>query len=735
MAAGLEGGDGAGSVDKGSYATLGHATTNGGSSHATPTSGPARGHLPSKSVDLVRGQWEQKIQIADKADDTPKASKRYTIMSPPSTVPSVFAEPQPMESPVQSSSASLSRQTSVASSVTSNSTTDSVLSRYREKVGNSQLSSDPAAGVGARRDGVKGMSVDAAASKPLHLQDPIVPPSPAFSDVSTTSTTSTTSSLRPGSVASYVSYHSVLSPESTGASSQASGRSQAMEDTLAQARANALKRREARLKAQGKDGTAGASSASEAESLDKGGVNRAAGGTLKQAESAKNASQPMDESKVPTLKAAPPITDSSTSIPATPRSNRFAQAAAAFENGDTPVSAPKGVPSTPTKQTSTPAMEPKKGSPFAHLFTPPSTTASDSNPASRSDSTSGASRSTATDETPKSRSYRTNAPANSRAVPADGAKDARAEYTAARAGLVPSGLGIGRGPPPSAYNPAGATGNPGLRVPSAGAGAGKDKYGSISSTDRRRLGRHLPRIASGGEGWEGIEDGAHAAGGKSPAGTVKRVPSNLGLSSASGIDNTDGRRVQDEDEKEAATSRADKRRSVDILAPRPPSVASVASVRSIFDPPAQSSTDTTTSASSRPAPATVPSSRPEPSKQALPVQTEHKSDQPAPYTPNKRRSAYIEHLAQVQAQSNTPTKEIGAGEMKGLIKAVGATPVRGPGARAAKQDDGEGVTGKIPPFRTMLPTESSHLKVGDQRSGQACSGPGVTMAIHLHRRS
>ena len=605
MAAGFEGGAAAAKVESGSrISSNGNGTAGNDSSVAQ---GTPRRHLPSKSVDLVRGQWEQKIQSADKTDDTPKASKRYTIMSPPSTSSSVFTEPKAMDSPIQSSS-SLSRQPSFASSITSNSTTDSVLSRCREKA---------AAG---------GMSIDATSIAPIGTDEAIVPPSPALSFTSN-------SSYRPGSVASY---HSVLSPNSTGASSQASGRSQAMEDTLAQARANALKRREERMKAQGKS-TETAAPASA--------VERTAGGTVK---AAPDEGRATDESKTPTLKAAPD------GVPAALPKSKISSAASIFESARTPTSANKEAPATPARSTA--PEEPKKGSPFAHLFTPPSAST-----VASTETTSTSSRSA--EETPKSRQVR---PPNQAARPADAAS----EYTAARAGLVPSGLG--RGPPPSASastKPSTGLGVArGLSVPGQGLAPGKDKYGSISSTDRRRLGRHLPRIASGGEGWEGIGD-------EDKERTARRVPSNLGLASAFAAQADGGDEDSDVIGKEGM-SKVDKRRSVDILAPRPPSVASVASTASIFEPPLAT-------------PSVV--SQKHNDSIAIP-----KDETPAPYTPNKRRSAYIEHLAQVQAQVNTPKVELQAGEMKGLIKAVGATPVRG-GVKG-RADEGEGVTGKYPAF-------------------------------------
>lgn len=192
----------------------------------SPSTMGGRGHGPAKSVDLVRGQWEAKINDAvgggDSTQSTPKAWKRSTLMSPPMTSSSTF-----------SSAESTSLQTP-----------SSVSKRFPTPISSPRVDtaeSVPRTGfVSSRtaRQNTLPTPLPKPDIDPVAQTDP-VPPSPALS--------TTSSQARPASVASYT---SVLSPTSTGSSSVASGRSQAMEDTLAVARANALKRLEARKKAQ-----------------------------------------------------------------------------------------------------------------------------------------------------------------------------------------------------------------------------------------------------------------------------------------------------------------------------------------------------------------------------------------------------------------------------------------------------------------------------------------------------
>lgn len=75
-------------------------------------------------------------------------------------------------------------------------------------------------------------------------------------------------------------------------------------------------------------------------------------------------------------------------------------------------------------------------------------------------------------------------------------------------------------------------------------GASSDKYGSISRSDNRRLGRHLPRIASGEGGWEEEEPAPKKPARRVPS-TLSRgdsvvLPSSLGETSGSTIPSSRG---------------------------------------------------------------------------------------------------------------------------------------------------------------------------------------------------
>ncbi|ORX39865.1 hypothetical protein BD324DRAFT_576164 [Kockovaella imperatae] len=145
---------------------------------------------------------------------------------------------------------------------------------------------------------------------------------------------------------------------------------------------------------------------------------------------------------------------------------RKGQSGDAAQLSDTPASSSIATPATP--QTSS------RPSPFGSLFTPP-----------------------ADAETPTKPSTAAFSPASiSRASQLPIGSPAKSRY-------VPSGLSASSTPPASSSL------------------SSKDKYGSISSSDRRRLGRHLPRIASGEGGPETLE----------PVKVVRRQPSNLGRDS------------------------------------------------------------------------------------------------------------------------------------------------------------------------------------------------------------
>ncbi|CAD6590875.1 MAG: hypothetical protein TREMPRED_005908, partial [Tremellales sp. Tagirdzhanova-0007] len=309
----------------------------------------------NKSVDLVRGQWESKINEANEFNSssiTPK--RRNSVFSPPlhtsstmSTAPASPAVRAPSTTPIAHEAVPL-RKTSAAT------------------------------------------------------------PSGA------------TNSDSWHQIPASVSYTAVMSPTSTGGSGVASARTQAVEDTLAVARANALKRQEARKRAK-----AGAADI---------------------------------ESKLGQIMTEAPETLSKSS--------------------DT---------------------LPGASSPFSKLFEPPSEKASPlGNPVIHSSST----KTTQLSSNPS--------PYHSVLTPPSESSTISSHYMSA-------GL--------SAYK-AGASSSPGSMLDPNGA-SGNDKYGSISRTDRRRLGRHLPRIASDEGGWENDESCHNTA-----ASGEHRMPTSSGRISA-----------------------------------------------------------------------------------------------------------------------------------------------------------------------------------------------------------
>ena len=344
---------------------------------------------------------------------------------------------------------------------------------------------------------------------------------------------------RPASVSSYA---SILSPSLTGSSLTSSGRSQAVEDTLAIARANALKRLEARKKAK----------------------------------------------------------------------------AGAIEDQIKPELAVGVGPVTPIK-----AFEatPKKSSPFENLFVPPiavelTSTKPTTHLLVANNPTPSSSQST----------YR------SIVTPPSTPSASSSRY-------VPSGLSSVNTPLSSSSDFSGRALGPTVA-------GGKDKYGSISRNDKRPLGRHLPRIASGEGGWDDNEANGH----KRERSGTSRMPSFLGRNPDS-----------------ADASAADNKL---------PSAYKSALFR------------TTT---------TTPSSRPKPAEILAPSVTENRPTQQvtAPPTPgSKRKDAFLPQTPKTSLSAApgvgfvSPRPEVVGEEMKGLMSAVGSMPVRG-----ASKDDGESVTG------------------------------------------
>lgn len=250
---------------------------------------------------------------------------------------------------------------------------------------------------------------------------------------------------------------------------------------------------------------------------------------------------------------------------------------------------------------------PTKSSPFSQLFEPP--TAEDKSTPKRPITS-----------TSKSSSSRLSA----REVFETSLPDATSVSSVAPSApkYIPSGLSLGQ-PPSSTSGLAPAP------------GPSKDKYGSISKTDRRRLGRHLPRIASGGEGWE--DEGGPSTG--RTASGHPRVPSTL------------GRQAEAKD------------------VPASPTKPSF----------------TSTSAPSRPratevlAPSSAPNVPPV-SPVSAPASSVH-----------KRRSAYLSQIGKPELPTgvgiNAPRPEVAGADMKGLMKDVGSMSNR------TVSRDAEGVTG------------------------------------------
>jgi len=454
------------------------------------------GHRAGRSVDLVRG-WEDKISKSNDSIANPsptKGSGSIHVRQSGNSMP-----PPPLPATTSSSSSLASDRSSpfLASSCRASIDTPST----PHSITNSRME---------KRNTVSGMD-GSDASK--------IPDTPEYES---------TFRARPASVSSYT---SILSPHSTGDSSIASSRSQATEDRLANAKANALKRREAKAAASGQ--------------VD----------TVKAVETIKAISTPAAEVAEAVLTV-------------------------------------KSIPSTPVKE-----------SPFANVFDKP----------------------TDDEITPKRSVPNRNTPTSSHMSARnifeqpDLPKPSGPSSTKSKG--IPSGLSLGQPSVPSGLAPA----------PSS------DKYGSISKTDRRRLGRHLPRIASGGEGWEGDDTPA-------PASAHARVPSKLGRQA-------------------------------------PPSPKE----ENIPPPSPSKSTYTSISAPTRPRPAEV----------LAPIKSTNVPSTPtsAPSTVSKRRSVYGS-AAKPELPShvgvNSPRPEVAGEDMKGLMSAVGAMSLRN-----APKDSADGVTGQF----------------------------------------
>ncbi|KAL7423921.1 iqgap-related protein [Cryptotrichosporon argae] len=535
-------------------------------------------HGRGKSVDLVRGQWEAKINeaaaagAADGAPSTPRSSRNVYSPTPPAS--SVLSPSSRVASP----------------------TSFSVLSTPGVDGGRFVSSRSKRATV----MGVTGWdsSTLPGATPATPLIDTAVPATPV-SQVSSPNPMSPSvpqARPRPASISSA----STLEPMATGSST--ASRTRSVEDTLAEARANALRRLEARKKAQGD------------------------------------------------ISASAPF------APATPVASALPATASALPSGATP-GIPAMLPPTSTAPLSTPAFRgetktepltpaqpaaetttPAKPSPFGNLFTPPSKQT----------------LSTIVDASPPVARVR-QAPAT--VSPATGgAPSARTNVSALASRFAP---------PPSSF-PASAP----IPPPTAG---GKDKYGSISRSDRRRLGRHLPRIASGGEGWDDGEDTPSSTGhARAPSARAHRKSSlgkSSGLSAALSAENAPPVPnwpdvTADKDESDLTNqSKLQKARSTEVLKP-----------------------SQTTNQPEEPASVSAPSLR-----------------------EARRRSTYVPVVKkeEIGTIASKPRSEVKGAEMKGLMSAIGGMPTR-----KADDDDENGVTGmsnRLRLSRLPLPSTSAAL--------------------------
>lgn len=485
----------------------------------------------SKSVELVRGQWESKISDVSTIDTTPVMPRKRTSVFSPPLQPSSTMSASPKSPPVRTPSSGV-----FASAMSPERTGFPGMT-------SASMESEASNGGGYRSSYMAARAAKRAGAPGTNGYDPVnISDSTSIGSVSSTTSTNENDTIRQRATStSITSYTSILSPSLTGSSGIsgiASERTQAVEDTLAVARANALKRLEARKKAK-----AGASDQNDA-------------------------------------------------------TKRVV------------------VTETPTKGLN---LEPKKSSPFGDLFVP--STSADLTP------TRNPKQSSPT-KTPTSSNTRS--PYRPIVTPPSAPSWASSRH-------APSGL--------SSNTPQSSSSGSSSTALGSGGPGGKDKYGSLSRTDKRRLGRHLPRIASGDGGWDDEVQNGHMRG---PSASDRR-PSALGRS------------------------------SVDTSATRdsPPSVNANTAAPSV---------------------SMTPSSRPKPEVLA-PCTSENRPSHPAsvPSTPgSKPKSAYLPQTPKSKSSAASgfglvsPRPEVAGEEMKGLMNAVGSMPVRG----GTSKDDGEGLTGQ-----------------------------------------
>ncbi|AFR93269.2 IQ domain-containing protein containing GTPase activating protein [Cryptococcus neoformans C23] len=562
---------------------------------STPTARTVTKHVrAAKSVDSVRNQWEAKIAGAQDGGTThimQKGGRGISATSRTAPMPSIAALPPPSSLPSTEPTEQAATQVEVSPTQISTDVGS-------EKDGSSRSSSSYMARRVAKRSTVYGASEFDSIRIP-----------------STASMASTSTNLvdRPASP-SIASTGSLLSPNATGESLAPSVRGQSVEERLAIAKSNALKRRQAR----------------------------------EQAKAAVTHTQPATQSvieKGTTSGQQEVMVDSELGItkkmPSQDKVTNGDLFQSEMANGKVEVNTSVIKPISDlagAKQSSPsiPLASKVAASPFHDLFTPSSrqieptirapSTASDSNPLySRSSLRSIV--------TPPSASASTSR-------------------------YVPSGL--------SSFAPSASPTEP--PAPSNGGG----KYGSISRTDRRRLGRHLPRIASGEKGWEDDE----ASKGKDNASEGRRVPSTLGkhttILADSEEENKPPRPKIGKKMDEHVSTNSTPKSSI-VRATQPPDILAPS----------------------------VNENQPQPQASRIPS------------TPSKRRSQFMPftHKSAITDAINpkSPRPELTGEEMKGLMNAVGSLPARG-----GQKDEDDGVTGmsnRLRLTKSRLPPSASSASV------------------------
>ncbi|WVN85310.1 uncharacterized protein L203_100455 [Cryptococcus depauperatus CBS 7841] len=198
---------------------------------------------------------------------------------------------------------------------------------------------------------------------------------------------------------------------------------------------------------------------------------------------------------------------------------------------------------------------------------------------------------------------------------------------------------------------------------------GARKYGLISRTDRRKLGRHLPRIASGEKGWNNTGLQGHVQ------------------------DTLEGERMSATMRKALALtgSNEEKNLSSSIPATR----VTIKELPSSIAPGLKTSISRAT--------------RPRDIVLAPSQADNHLSGNAAPSTPSKRRSQYMPYTPKSSIPSAigpmSPRPELTSEDMKGLMSAVGNLPARG---TAQEEDDGvTGMSNRLRLNKSRLPPSAS----------------------------